>query len=233
MRYVASLVSGVGIFCVGAGLSVYHGIKLSLYVLRLARFILPFYFVRLGVTGIFNPDPIGSFYWVSNFPLICNDDEICQHGCIIRILRHSLYWEDRLYQKVRPYLSPSTRLKKEQLPPAWVSGNTVSILHFHHCKLSLRTQKLNNWKCCPFSSQRWNNSRSECGVVGRHGFSPGSDNGCMLHGSCVAFQFAYSRRHRVFASWRSFRRCCFLYYLFQLGSFGRPFNTFKYVYLVD
>lgn len=26
MRYVASLVSGVGIFCVGAGLSVYHGI---------------------------------------------------------------------------------------------------------------------------------------------------------------------------------------------------------------
>nr|CAH0100487.1 unnamed protein product [Daphnia galeata] len=40
MRYVASLVSGVGIFCVGAGLSVYH-----------------------GITGIFNPDPIGSFYW--------------------------------------------------------------------------------------------------------------------------------------------------------------------------
>lgn len=40
MRYVASLVSGVGIFCVGAGLSVYH-----------------------GLTGIFNPDPIGSFYW--------------------------------------------------------------------------------------------------------------------------------------------------------------------------
>ena len=41
MRYVASLVSGVGIFCVGAGLSVYH-----------------------GITGIYNPDPIGSFYWV-------------------------------------------------------------------------------------------------------------------------------------------------------------------------
>jgi len=40
MRYVASLVSGVGIFCVGAGVSVYH-----------------------GVTGLFNPDPIGSFYW--------------------------------------------------------------------------------------------------------------------------------------------------------------------------
>ena len=40
MRYVASLVSGVSIFCVGAGLSVYH-----------------------GVTGLFNPDPIGSFYW--------------------------------------------------------------------------------------------------------------------------------------------------------------------------
>ncbi len=44
MRYVASLVSGVGIFCVGAGISVYH-----------------------GITGIFNPDPIGSFYWVSNY----------------------------------------------------------------------------------------------------------------------------------------------------------------------
>lgn len=41
MRYVASLISGVGIFCVGAGLSVYH-----------------------GLTGLFNPDPIASFYWV-------------------------------------------------------------------------------------------------------------------------------------------------------------------------
>ena len=40
MRYVASLVSGVGIFCMGAGLSVYH-----------------------GVTGLFNPEEINSFYW--------------------------------------------------------------------------------------------------------------------------------------------------------------------------
>jgi len=40
MRYVTSLISGVGIFFAGAGLSVYH-----------------------GITGFYNPDPIGSFYW--------------------------------------------------------------------------------------------------------------------------------------------------------------------------
>jgi len=40
MRYVTSLISGVGIFFAGAGLSVYH-----------------------GLTGFYNPDPIGSFYW--------------------------------------------------------------------------------------------------------------------------------------------------------------------------
>ncbi|XP_065581389.1 proton-coupled zinc antiporter SLC30A9, mitochondrial-like isoform X2 [Artemia franciscana] len=37
MRYVTSLISGVGIFCVGAGLSVYH-----------------------GITGLYNPEPIES-----------------------------------------------------------------------------------------------------------------------------------------------------------------------------
>lgn len=40
MRYVSSLISGVGIFCVGTGLSVYHGIH-----------------------GIFQPSTIESFYW--------------------------------------------------------------------------------------------------------------------------------------------------------------------------
>jgi solute carrier family 30 (zinc transporter), member 9 len=40
MRYVASLVSGVGIFCMGAGMSVYH-----------------------GVTGLLNLEEINSFYW--------------------------------------------------------------------------------------------------------------------------------------------------------------------------
>ncbi|CAB0020304.1 unnamed protein product [Nesidiocoris tenuis] len=40
MKYVASLISGVGIFCVGAGLSVYH-----------------------GITGLVNPQPIEPFFW--------------------------------------------------------------------------------------------------------------------------------------------------------------------------
>lgn len=42
MKYVASLISGVGIFCVGTGLSVYHGIY-----------------------GLLHPEEIESFYWVS------------------------------------------------------------------------------------------------------------------------------------------------------------------------
>lgn len=40
MRYVSSLISGVGIFCVGTGLSFYH-----------------------GITGLLNPTPIEDFYW--------------------------------------------------------------------------------------------------------------------------------------------------------------------------
>lgn len=40
MRYVSSLISGVGIFCVGTGLSFYHGIQ-----------------------GLMNPQPIDDFYW--------------------------------------------------------------------------------------------------------------------------------------------------------------------------
>ncbi|XP_076175866.1 solute carrier family 30 member 9 isoform X2 [Ptiloglossa arizonensis] len=40
MKYVSSLISGVGIFCIGAGLSVYHGIH-----------------------GLFNPTPVEPFYW--------------------------------------------------------------------------------------------------------------------------------------------------------------------------
>lgn len=42
MKYVASLISGVGIFCVGTGLSFYH-----------------------GITGIMNPEPLSDFFWVS------------------------------------------------------------------------------------------------------------------------------------------------------------------------
>lgn len=41
MRHVASLISGVGIFCVGAGLSFYH-----------------------GITGLISQEPIESLYWV-------------------------------------------------------------------------------------------------------------------------------------------------------------------------
>ncbi|XP_013134648.1 PREDICTED: zinc transporter 9 [Papilio polytes] len=40
MRYVSSLISGVGIFCVGSGLSFYH-----------------------GVTGIMDPQPLHDFFW--------------------------------------------------------------------------------------------------------------------------------------------------------------------------
>ncbi|XP_046394734.1 zinc transporter 9 [Ischnura elegans] len=40
MKYVASLVSGVGIFCVGTGLSIYH-----------------------GIIGLLHPSPMESFYW--------------------------------------------------------------------------------------------------------------------------------------------------------------------------
>lgn len=40
MRYVSSLISGVGIFCVGTGLSFYHGIQ-----------------------GLMNPQPVDDFYW--------------------------------------------------------------------------------------------------------------------------------------------------------------------------
>lgn len=41
MRYVASLISGVGIFCVGSGLSFYH-----------------------GVVGLIEPHGMDDFYWV-------------------------------------------------------------------------------------------------------------------------------------------------------------------------
>ncbi|KAH8365098.1 hypothetical protein KR084_001522 [Drosophila pseudotakahashii] len=41
MRYVSSLISGVGIFCVGCGLSIYHGID-----------------------GILHPQPIADLFWV-------------------------------------------------------------------------------------------------------------------------------------------------------------------------
>lgn len=40
MRYVSSLISGVGIFCVGAGLSFYH-----------------------GFVGLTDPTPLKSFFW--------------------------------------------------------------------------------------------------------------------------------------------------------------------------
>ncbi|XP_018571632.1 zinc transporter 9 [Anoplophora glabripennis] len=40
MKYVASLISGVGIFCVGTGLSFYH-----------------------GISGLFHPSPLEDFFW--------------------------------------------------------------------------------------------------------------------------------------------------------------------------
>jgi len=46
MRYIASLISGVGIFMMGAGLSWYHGIM-----------------------GLLHPQPIESLLWVSRVRL--------------------------------------------------------------------------------------------------------------------------------------------------------------------
>ncbi|KAL5289192.1 SLC30A9 family protein [Megaselia abdita] len=40
MKYVSSLISGVGIFCVGTGLSVYH-----------------------GITGLMHPEPVQDYFW--------------------------------------------------------------------------------------------------------------------------------------------------------------------------
>lgn len=44
MRYIASLISGVGIFMMGAGLSWYH-----------------------GIIGLLHPHPIESLLWVSGY----------------------------------------------------------------------------------------------------------------------------------------------------------------------
>lgn len=41
MKNVASLISGVGIFCIGSGLSFYH-----------------------GIAGIIDPHPVEDYYWV-------------------------------------------------------------------------------------------------------------------------------------------------------------------------
>lgn len=41
MTYITSLISGVGIFCFGTGLSWYH-----------------------GITGLFDPHPVESLSWV-------------------------------------------------------------------------------------------------------------------------------------------------------------------------
>lgn len=40
MKYVSSLISGVGIFCVGTGLSIYH-----------------------GITGLLHPEPVQDYFW--------------------------------------------------------------------------------------------------------------------------------------------------------------------------
>lgn len=47
MRHVASLISGVGIFCVGAGMSFYH-----------------------GITGLYELHAIESLYWVCKISIV-------------------------------------------------------------------------------------------------------------------------------------------------------------------
>lgn len=48
MRYIASLISGVGIFMMGAGLSWYH-----------------------GIIGLLHPQPIESLLWVRGVIVFC------------------------------------------------------------------------------------------------------------------------------------------------------------------
>lgn len=62
MRYVSSLISGVGIFCVGSGLSFYH-----------------------GFLGIVDPQPLQDFFWVKYYSISIkfNIFLLNDHGSII------------------------------------------------------------------------------------------------------------------------------------------------------
>lgn len=63
MKYVSSLISGVGIFCVGTGLSVYHGIH-----------------------GLLFPAPLDSFFW-AYFVL---GGSLLSEGATLMIALHSI-----------------------------------------------------------------------------------------------------------------------------------------------
>lgn len=71
MRYIASLISGVGIFMMGAGLSWYHGIM-----------------------GLLHPEPIESLLWVSDFCLAHNVHKEYQRSNMSRFLccRLTVFW---------------------------------------------------------------------------------------------------------------------------------------------
>lgn len=60
MKYVSSLISGVGIFCVGTGLSVYH-----------------------GIVGLMVPSPMESYYWA----ILCLAGSLLSEGatCLVAI----------------------------------------------------------------------------------------------------------------------------------------------------
>lgn len=65
MRYIASLISGVGIFMMGAGLSWYHGIM-----------------------GLLHPQPIESLLWVSSIGLELVDVQ----NYMKSVMWHNLFW---------------------------------------------------------------------------------------------------------------------------------------------
>lgn len=82
MKYVSSLISGVGIFCVGTGLSFYHGIM-----------------------GLVDPHPIDDFYWaffilggslVSEGATLLVAINSCRDGAKALGMSFKDYGEDRL-----------------------------------------------------------------------------------------------------------------------------------------
>lgn len=63
MQYVSSLISGVGIFCVGAGLSFYHGIH-----------------------GLMHPEPIQDYTWA----FVCLFGSFVSEGATLLVAANSI-----------------------------------------------------------------------------------------------------------------------------------------------
>ncbi len=114
-KYVASLISGVGIFCIGAGLSFYHGIE-----------------------GLFHPHTVENFFWVSltilpvstttssNF--YCYRLGLCCafFSCVLDRYRLTWFWACPWLQKEALSSWRSSRSTKGQKSAESLSPSTVS-----------------------------------------------------------------------------------------------------------